>query len=102
MPNADPFLDRLFEAARAESPDTARVEYAFETRLMARLREERGSSVFAWAWKLAPFFAAVVIAVGVWDRATTAHLNTTASLMADAVRQHPDRIFRSLVSQARE
>ena len=99
MPNADPFLDRLFEAARSERADTSRQEFAFETRLMSRLREERSTSVFAWAWKLAPFFAGVVIAVGLWNQATAAHLNTTAKVMADAVRQHPDRILISLVSR---
>lgn len=99
MPNVDPMLDRLFEAARAEAPDTSRAEFAFETRLMGRLRDEQSSSVFAWAWKLAPFFAAVVIAVGLWNRPTAAELNGTATMVADAVRQHPNRIFLSLVDR---
>ena len=101
MPNVDPFLEQLFEAARQEPADTARVEFAFETRLMARLREERSASVFAWAWKLAPFFAVLVVAVSIWNHATAAHLNTTASLMAEAVRHHPDRLLLSLTA-ARE
>ena len=101
MPNPDPFIDRLFEAVRDDAPDTTRAEFAFETRLLARLRAERGASVFAWAWKLAPFFAVVVIALGVWNRATTAHLNTTATMMADALRQHPDRVLLSLVERDR-
>ncbi len=101
MPTSDPFLDRLFAAARSEVPDTSRLEFAFETRLLARLRQERAAGVFAWAWKLAPFFAAVVVALGVWNRATTAHLNTTASMVADALRQHPDRVLLSLVERTR-
>lgn len=94
-------LDRLFEAARSEAPDTSRAEYAFEARLMARIREEQGSSIFTWAWKLAPFFAAVVIAVGLWNRPTATELNGTATMVADAVRQHPNRIFLSLVDRNR-
>jgi hypothetical protein len=99
MPNVDPMLDRLFEAAREKAPDPSRVEFAFETRLLARIREEQGSSISAWAWKLTPFFAAVVIAVGLWNRPTAAELNGTASMVADAVRQHPNRILLSLVDR---
>lgn len=69
---------------------------------MARLREHRTTSLSAWAWKLAPFFAAVVIALGMWNRASAAHLESTASLMAEAVREHPDRLFMSLVAKAGE
>jgi hypothetical protein len=50
-------------------------------------------------WKLTPFFAAVVIAVGLWNRPTTAELNGTASMVADAVRQYPNRILLSLVDR---
>jgi len=99
MPNVDPLLDRLFEAARSERVDTSRTEFAFETRLMSRLREERGTSIFAWAWKLAPFFAAVVVAVGLWNSASAAHLNSTAGMVVDAVRQHPERILLSLAAR---
>jgi hypothetical protein len=99
MPNPSDTIDRLIRAAREEAPDTARLEFAFETRLLARLREDRSTSIYAWAWKLAPFFAAVVVAVGLWNRATTAHLNATANLMADAVRQHPERLILSLTKR---
>lgn len=60
--------DKLFKAARATKPDTSRVEYGFETRLLARLRTERSQPVawFAWTWKLMPVFAAVVLALGIW------------------------------------
>jgi len=66
--NPDPQLDALFAAARAGAPDTSRVEYGFETRLAARLREERGASLFAWAWRLCPFFAALALAVAWWTQ----------------------------------
>jgi len=98
MPNIDP-IDRLFDAAREEAVDTSRLEFAFETRLLARIRDEQTSSIFAWAWKLAPFFAAVVIAVGLWNRPSAAELNGTATMVADAVRQHPNRILLSLVDR---
>ena len=99
MPNPDEAIDRLLNAVRRESIETSRLEFAFETRLLARLRDERSASVFAWAWKLAPFFAAVVVAVGLWHRPTAAQLNATASLMADAVRQHPERLILSLTAR---
>ncbi len=63
-------LDALFAAARADVPDTARVEFAFETRLAARLRAEQGESFFAWAWRLCPFFAALALAVAWWAHST--------------------------------
>jgi hypothetical protein len=98
---ADP-LEELLRAARATRPDTSKVEFAFETRLMARLREHRGATLSSWAWKLAPFFAVVVVALGVWNRASAAHLESTASLVAEAVREHPDRLLMSLVARAAE
>lgn len=93
-------LGELFRAVRCEVPDTSKAEFAFETRLMARLREHRAMSLSGWAWKLAPFFAAVVIALGMWNRASAAHLESTALLMAEAVREHPDRLLISLVARA--
>src|SRR4051794_18962958 len=67
--NPDPKLYALFAAARAAAPDTSRLEYGFETRLSARLREENGASLFAWAWRLCPFFAALALAVAWWSHA---------------------------------
>jgi hypothetical protein len=64
----DEKLDKLFTTARGIKPDTARAEYGFETRLMANLRAERQTAApwYAFAWKLVPTFAAVVVALGVW------------------------------------
>jgi hypothetical protein len=65
----DPQLDALFAAARAATPEASRLEYGFETRLLARLREDSGASLFAWAWRLCPFFAALALAVAWWSQA---------------------------------
>src|SRR5437016_1365921 len=68
--NPDHQLDDLFRAARAERRDTSRAEFAFETRLLARIREERDQAgwlgMFAWAWKLCPAFASIVLALAIW------------------------------------
>ena len=68
MKSNDP-LDELFAAVRAEAPNTEGAEFAFETRLLARIREERSSSWFSWAWRLSPYFAALALAVGAWGYA---------------------------------
>ncbi|HXI84239.1 MAG TPA: hypothetical protein VNL17_09130 [Verrucomicrobiae bacterium] len=67
----DDQLNKLFAAARGVKPDTSRAEYGFETRLMAHLRTEREQAVpwYAFAWKLVPAFAAIVVALGVWTYA---------------------------------
>jgi hypothetical protein len=66
-PDAD--LDALFALARARRPGASAAEYAFETRLLARLRAQRETSSI-WAmvsWRLVPFFAACVVALSVWQ-----------------------------------
>ena len=45
--SGDP-LDAIFRAARENAGDFDRLEYGFETRTLARIREERGSSWIAW------------------------------------------------------
>ena len=61
----DPLLDSLFARARAERRDTSRAEYAFETRLLARLpRQETRTNLGALAWRLLPFFSLVVLGLG--------------------------------------
>ena len=59
-------LDALFHAARENADDFGRLEYGFETRVLARIREERGTSWLAWAARLCPFAAALAIVAGVW------------------------------------
>lgn len=63
----DEQLDRLFLAARSRKPDTAAIEEYFETRLLARLEEQRSKQTlwFAWSWRLVPWFATIVIIVGI-------------------------------------
>src|SRR5882724_10809248 len=67
----DEQLDRLFQAARSTRTDTSRAEYGFETRLLALLRTYRQQAApwYAFAWKLMPAFAAIVVALGVWTAA---------------------------------
>lgn len=65
-------LDRLIASARRATVDTARAELGFETRLMARLRAERGAATpwFNWTWRLAPVFALIVIILAVAEWTT--------------------------------
>ena len=65
----DDELDALLKAARADTCDTSRVEHAFETRLMARIRAESDQTLRLgrWAWRLAPIFAGVTIACASWS-----------------------------------
>jgi len=57
----DQRLDRLFAAARAEQADMSPADEFFESRLLARIKEQRESAVpwYAAAWRLLPAFAAV-------------------------------------------
>ncbi|HEV7867573.1 MAG TPA: hypothetical protein VGO90_07815 [Chthoniobacteraceae bacterium] len=69
--NPDQTLDALLATARPIAPGTERTEFGFETRLLARLREERSSS---WAWlavRLSPIFAAAVLAAAAWCHSYT-------------------------------
>lgn len=64
-------LDALFAAARAQKPDTSRLEYGFETRLMARIRcGEKPQPWYTYAWRLSPVFACIVLALGIWTCCT--------------------------------
>jgi hypothetical protein len=61
-------LDPLFAHARDLRPDTARAEFAFETRLLARLRGARRPASFGMgllAWRVMPYLALVVLGLGV-------------------------------------
>ncbi|MBA4387173.1 MAG: hypothetical protein C0404_04270 [Verrucomicrobia bacterium] len=59
-------LDRLLVAVRAARMDTSRVELGFEARLLSRIRAQREETALwgAWAWRLIPAFAALVIVLG--------------------------------------
>ena len=83
--NPDEQLDALLHAAREVAPDTDRAEFGFETRVMARLREDRRGSFVTWAWRLSPFFAALAVAAAVWSYNFTG-IEADASYALDAVR----------------
>lgn len=63
----DELLDKLFRTVRSQKPDTAAVEAHFETRLLARIEEQQtGLSLWpVWTWRLIPWFATIVMIVGV-------------------------------------
>ncbi len=69
----DSELDALFARARGQRPDTTKAEYAFETRVLARVRsrqsgrEDRGSIWAMVSWRMVPFFATCVLALAVWQ-----------------------------------
>lgn len=79
-PDAD--LDALFTLARARRPDTSAVEFAFETRLLARLRSKReASSVWAMvSWRLIPFFVACVVALTLWQAEVASDTTDAATI----------------------
>jgi hypothetical protein len=88
--NTDKILETLFAEARAAQPDTARVEFGFETRFAARLREETRGSLGAWAWKLCPFFAALALAVGWWSYLDL-RSDTETQIVVEATRANDDQ-----------
>jgi hypothetical protein len=95
MNDAD--LDALFTAARARRPDTAKAEFAFETRLLARLHEKRDNGS-AWAmasWRLMPFFAVGVLALTLWQ-VEVAYETTDAEQAAFAQNADPLQGWSSL------
>ncbi|HUK84155.1 MAG TPA: hypothetical protein VLZ12_16165 [Verrucomicrobiae bacterium] len=78
-------LDNLFRAARDATRDTTRAELGFETRLLARIRAERAQATpwFAFAWKLLPAFAAIVIALGVWNYAAASAVDLPTAIVGN-------------------
>lgn len=72
-PMSEDELDQLLAQARLMRPATERQEFAFETRLLARLRGE-GDSMGFWSWRLVPWFAAVVVALGIFSWGTLSEL----------------------------
>jgi hypothetical protein len=89
--NSDDGLDALFALARARRADTDKAEYAFETRLMARLRAERKTES-VWArvsWRLMPFFAACVVGLAIWHSEVAAEADEAAQV---AMTENPDAV----------
>ena len=98
--NTEEKLHALFAAARADERDTSRAEYGFETRLAARLREEGGGSLSAWAWKLCPFFAALALAATWWG-----HVNLRAEaateVVAEATQENAEQVLLAYMTGER-
>jgi hypothetical protein len=81
-PLTDSHLDALLTRARTARPDTGAAEYAFETRLLARLRAFRPADS-AWAvfsWRLMPLFAAVVLVLVCWQNQVSTDDRETAQM----------------------
>ncbi len=86
---ADDVMEGLFQSARENAPETGRAELGFETRLLARMREERGGSWREWSWRLCPFFATLALAAGAWCYARTdfePDVDTLMSVVSDGGR----------------
>lgn len=64
--NTDEQLNSLFAAARSKKIDTSSLEYGFETRLMARIREKRERKLLwsSWVWRFVPVFATIALVIG--------------------------------------
>ena len=80
----DADLDSLFAQARARRANTSAMEYGFETRLMARLREQK-EPVGLWgmmAWRMMPFFAACVLALTLWQTEVVSEADDAAQAAA--------------------
>jgi hypothetical protein len=98
--DADRKLEMLFAAVRAEPPDTARAEFGFETRLMARLREEAGGSLFAWAWRLCPIFAVLALAA-VWAVHSSLRVEAAAQFVSGAAHENEEQLLLAYMTGER-
>ncbi len=61
-------LEKLFAEVRKAELYDPKIEFGFETRLMAKVRaEHEGRMPFLlWAWRLVPVFISIVILLGIW------------------------------------
>ncbi len=103
--NSDSALDVLFSGARSEeaaqeNPAADRLEFGFETRVLARLREERTlvAGVSAWAWRLCPFFAALALAVGWWTQALNVRVQADATVLMEASRSGQEQLLLAFMT----
>jgi hypothetical protein len=82
----DPELNAIFARARLRRVDTSRQKYAFETRVMARIKEEGEPSVGAiWAkvsWRMFPIFATCVLALAILQSHMDRVTDETSALSA--------------------
>ncbi|MCG6552145.1 MAG: hypothetical protein L7F77_07445 [Candidatus Magnetominusculus sp. LBB02] len=68
-------LDELFREVRTIRPDTSTLERNFEARLARRLYAEKESNcpLYAWSWKLMPYFLALIILLSTLEFGVTPH-----------------------------
>ena len=92
-------IDRLLAAARMPVPEIERTEFGFETRLIARLREERRDSLFAWAWRLCPFFAGLALAVS-WFSLPNTRAKADAQIVLEATETQDDELLVAYMTGA--
>lgn len=66
MGNSEEKLDRMFEAVRNLKPETAALEWGFESRLLAKIHERRESRLvwFHWVWRFVPVFMVLTLLIG--------------------------------------
>ncbi|HUB67980.1 MAG TPA: hypothetical protein VL981_10900 [Candidatus Methylacidiphilales bacterium] len=92
-PDREAQLDALFARARTHRADTSAAEYAFETRLLARLREKPQPDLMSiWAkvsWRLSPLFAACMVGIAIWHSQVTAAANEAAEAASVAEFDNP-------------
>ncbi len=80
-PVNDSVLDALLARARAMPRDTAAAEFAFETRLLARLRAHRPAAVWGMlTWRLMPLFAAIALVLMCWQAQASTETRETAQV----------------------
>ena len=98
--DSDARLNALFAAARREPVDVSHLEFGFETRVMARLREEANpfAAVMALAWRLCPFFAALALAASLWSRTPDVRGESSAQLMVEVARTGEDQALLSYMT----
>ncbi len=83
-------LDRLFEETREAPLDISEVERNFETRVMARIREEREQQDpwYSWAWRLAPVFLVLTLLLGGWGMLySPAHPDDPVATLASGTQE---------------
>jgi len=96
---SDKRLDQLFAAARAESIDSTAREAHFETRLMARIRENRAAQSEPWyalAWRMLPAYAGIMVVVAVCS--ITFNPSRSADIFSVLTGNQDDSISISLLA----
>ncbi len=94
----DDHLETLFALVRRGEPVVGRLEYGFATRVLARLREERAGSLGACAWRLCPFFAALTLALFLWNHTSDAAAPHGLPLLAETATPGDEQSLARLLT----